>query len=139
MNENLTRKQLEDNIVERGRLLLIRSDSSKPGWLTSEEFYNFLDAWSGLRDYYTTHDDTEIGIEALREYRHFTFVFREMLRKASSDEPGYEDIREALSDLEGIFDELQRHALHNVYRRGESIRDSLDSRTNLDASSTSQG
>ncbi|HVO69138.1 MAG TPA: hypothetical protein VMT24_03775 [Aggregatilineaceae bacterium] len=129
MNENLTRKQLEDNIVEKGYYLLIRSSLSEPSWFTSEEFDNFLDAWSDLMDYYTAHDDTVIGIEALREYRHFAFVLRETLRKTGSGESSYEEIREALANLEGIMDELQRHALHNVYRRGESIRDSLDRRT----------
>ena len=36
----------------------------KPGWFNGKEFDDFVDAWNGLKRYYTRSGDVVIGLEA---------------------------------------------------------------------------
>jgi hypothetical protein len=105
MDISSDRALLEKQIMEKRW----KVDISKPGglWVEDDEFEAFLDAWSDLASYYSSHaDDTVIGVEVLREYVDFTRLLRRLVMNEEIDATRREKAMDDLEYLEARLEEI---------------------------------
>jgi hypothetical protein len=73
MNTEPDREMLERRMVD------LAVDASSVGWLRSQAYEAFMDAWRELRDYHAAHTDPVMDIELVREFLDLSRLLRELM------------------------------------------------------------
>jgi hypothetical protein len=66
MSDQATRTQIEARVVEK--LERIDFQTLESEWMDDPQFWEFIDAWKELEQYYQEHDDNSIGLKLVFTY-----------------------------------------------------------------------
>lgn len=106
----LTRAELEQNIIDKSWQVDISLIDA--AWLESIEFHEFMRAWSDLVAYYEVNpEDTQIGVEVLREYVDFTRLLRNIMVNEAYDEDRRKQSEDELKGIEFKLEEIIREVV----------------------------
>ena len=111
MRDNEERDEWEERIIEASNQI----DNMQPHWFNSAEWDLFIKAWYNLVKYYATQADTVIGIEPVREYHDLMRLLRRTLYDENLSLDARQQIKEKITELEGVMDEIIKEAVTNKY------------------------
>lgn len=78
----------------------------KRGCFDEEAVDDFTLAWLDLQEYYEDHNDTQIGVEAFREYVQRSLMFDRIADDTSVDEKCREKALDAYMELSHRFNDI---------------------------------
>jgi hypothetical protein len=97
MHKNVTRKQLEQNIIERATAIRLNPET---GCYDEDVLHQAWEAWHELVNYYDENEDTEISVEVVRVYLDKTNSFFSAWQDPDKNVDCQERAEEALRELE---------------------------------------
>jgi hypothetical protein len=112
MADELTRLRLEMAIDDKsGAIDIMKPDAA---WIDDPEWNAFIDSWFKLIDYYESQTDTVIGPLAMKSFADFIRLLRKALLSGELDESRYELVKEELTTLEYVMDEIVTQTMMNL-------------------------
>lgn len=117
----VTREVLQKKITKAADELVNRLDPIDFSWLYSAEIESYLSSWRPLIDYYTLSEDTDIGVEAIRDYVHvlrylrtLTYDIENRIADAATKAKHLQRVRDVSEGLEYYIDEIIKEVERTV-------------------------
>jgi hypothetical protein len=92
----------------------------KPGWFTGKEFDDFVDAWVGLKRYYTKSGEVVIGLEPIGVLNSVIRLLSREIYYQNPDAGIRDQAMEALAGLQAVILEVVTEAVMNQIDKNDS-------------------